>query len=65
MLVCKNKTQSVSPVVVGFLLGFVPDLVYANWRCDDKYRLFKQHMQEQLRRQGLEQQQDPQYSQRN
>ncbi|GAX84040.1 hypothetical protein CEUSTIGMA_g11464.t1 [Chlamydomonas eustigma] len=36
--------KSVSPLVIGTILAIVPDLIYANWRCDDVYKIFKQHM---------------------
>ncbi|KAG1663606.1 hypothetical protein FOA52_009705 [Chlamydomonas sp. UWO 241] len=49
--------QTMSPVLIGFMMGFVPDLLYANWRCDDKYRAFRVHTDALLRRQEQQQQQ--------
>jgi hypothetical protein len=36
--------RSIAPVVIGFIVGFVPDLIYANWRCDAQYKAFKAHV---------------------
>ena len=35
--------RSIAPFVIGFIFGFVPDLLYANWRCDAEYKAFKVH----------------------
>jgi hypothetical protein len=51
--------KTASPVFIGFVLGFVPDLLYANWRCDEKYKAFRAHTDALLRRQEQEQQQQP------
>ncbi|EFJ53174.1 hypothetical protein VOLCADRAFT_115757 [Volvox carteri f. nagariensis] len=53
------------PFVIGSIVGFLPDLLYANWRCDDKFRTFQQHCDQvqrilEQRRQQLQQQQQRQ-----
>jgi hypothetical protein len=40
--------QSLSPLMIGAILAIGPDLIYANWRCDDVYKIFKQHMATKL-----------------
>jgi hypothetical protein len=35
--------KSVGPFIIGMITSVLPDLLYANWRCDDKYRLFREH----------------------
>ncbi|GLC44753.1 hypothetical protein PLESTB_000968600 [Pleodorina starrii] len=35
--------KSVGPFVIGSILSLLPDMLYANWRCDDKFRAFAAH----------------------
>ncbi|GIL59777.1 hypothetical protein Vafri_14500 [Volvox africanus] len=35
--------KSVGPFVIGSIVGLLPDVLYANWRCDDKFRSFQGH----------------------
>ncbi|KAG2445340.1 hypothetical protein HYH02_008805 [Chlamydomonas schloesseri] len=35
--------KSIGPFFIGVILSTLPDLVYANWRCDDKFKLFQVH----------------------
>jgi hypothetical protein len=37
--------RSIAPLVIGTILAFVPDMVYANYRCDGHYKKFKAHVQ--------------------
>ena len=47
--------RSVAPLVIGFIFGFVPDLIYANWRCDAEYKAFKVHVADFKSRSNIDQ----------
>jgi len=35
------KTKDLKPFVIGTMMALVPDAFYANYRCDEQYRLFQ------------------------
>ncbi|GFR43396.1 hypothetical protein Agub_g4475, partial [Astrephomene gubernaculifera] len=50
--------KSVGPFVVGAILSLMPDLLYANWRCDDKFKAFQRHCE--VVKQGIQERQQQQ-----
>mmetsp|Transcript_33326 Transcript_33326/g.99235 ORF Transcript_33326/g.99235 Transcript_33326/m.99235 type:complete len:122 (-) Transcript_33326:337-702(-) len=51
--------KSITPLMVGFIIGFVPDLLYANWRCDEKYKAFRKHADAFMKQQQQQRQFQP------
>ncbi|KAG2501993.1 hypothetical protein HYH03_000489 [Edaphochlamys debaryana] len=35
--------KSVGPFVIGVILSLLPDLLYANYRCDEEFKAYQRH----------------------